>query len=100
MVIGEETSSVAFMAQAYGEVWYWENRYAQDPVAFDWYQKYPFLAPVIHLYIPRSQPILVVGCGNSGIVACGFAILICVYRDLDDSLLVDMLLRFYRDLDS
>ncbi|XP_057810229.1 uncharacterized protein LOC131024706 isoform X2 [Salvia miltiorrhiza] len=52
--------------QAYGEAWYWDNRYAQDPSTFDWYQKYPSLAPLIRLYIPRHHPILVVGCGNSG----------------------------------
>lgn len=52
--------------QAYGEAWYWDNRYAQDPSTFDWYQKYPSLAPLIRLYIPLHHPILVVGCGNSG----------------------------------
>lgn len=63
-------------AQAYGEAWYWDKRYSQDqdPAAapFDWYQKYPSLAPLFHLYIPPSPPshphlrLLVVGCGNSG----------------------------------
>lgn len=54
--------------QAYGEEWYWDNRYAEDPSTFDWYQKYPSLAPLIRLYAPPQphHPILVVGCGNSG----------------------------------
>lgn len=52
--------------QAYGEAWYWDNRYAQDPSTFDWYQKYSSLAPLIRLYIPRHHPVLAVGCGNSG----------------------------------
>ncbi|XP_042055148.1 EEF1A lysine methyltransferase 4-like [Salvia splendens] len=53
--------------QAYGEAWYWDNRYSQDPSTFDWYQKYPSLGPLIRLYIPtHHHPILVVGCGNSG----------------------------------
>ncbi|KAG6428259.1 hypothetical protein SASPL_112510 [Salvia splendens] len=33
--------------QAYGEAWYWDNRYSQDPSTFDWYQKYPSLGPLI-----------------------------------------------------
>ncbi|KAE9591073.1 hypothetical protein Lal_00021498 [Lupinus albus] len=51
--------------QAYGEAWYWDNRYSNEPGSFDWYQKYPTLAPIINLYIPHSQHILVVGSGNS-----------------------------------
>lgn len=54
--------------QAYGEAWYWDNRYAHESSPFDWYQKFPSLAPLIHLYIPhRHHPVLVVGCGNSGL---------------------------------
>ncbi|GFP83094.1 endothelin-converting enzyme 2 [Phtheirospermum japonicum] len=52
-------------SQAYGEAWYWDNRYAHDSSTFDWYQKYPSLAPLIRLYVPRRHPILIVGCGNS-----------------------------------
>lgn len=54
--------------QAYGEPWYWDNRYSSESGPFDWYQKYPSLAPLINLYIPRHvhPRILVVGCGNSG----------------------------------
>ncbi|KAM4116681.1 hypothetical protein ACJW30_02G068200 [Castanea mollissima] len=52
--------------QAYGEAWYWDTRYSNESSSFDWYQKYPSLAPLIHLYIPhRHHPVLVVGCGNS-----------------------------------
>ncbi|EEF43166.1 EEF1A lysine methyltransferase 4 isoform X1 [Ricinus communis] len=53
--------------QAYGESWYWDNRYANESGPFDWYQKYSSLAPLINLYIPRHHHprILVVGCGNS-----------------------------------
>ncbi|KAF2312689.1 hypothetical protein GH714_039670 [Hevea brasiliensis] len=53
--------------QAYGEPWYWDNRYANESGPFDWYQKYDSLAPLINLYAPRyHRPrILVVGCGNS-----------------------------------
>ncbi|XP_044499661.1 EEF1A lysine methyltransferase 4 isoform X2 [Mangifera indica] len=59
MTIGSTT-------QAYGESWYWDNRYSHESGPFDWYQKYPALAPLINLYIPqRHQRILVVGCGNS-----------------------------------
>jgi hypothetical protein len=52
--------------QAYGESWYWDNRYTNEPGPFDWYQKYITLAPIINLYVPSNQSILVVGSGNSG----------------------------------
>ena len=52
--------------QAYGEPWYWDNRYTNEPGPFDWYQKYLTLAPIINLYVPPTHRILVVGCGNSG----------------------------------
>lgn len=52
--------------QAYGEPWYWDNRYSNEPGPFDWYQKYLTLAPITNLYVPPAQPVLVVGCGNSG----------------------------------
>ncbi|KAJ6357190.1 hypothetical protein OIU78_005127 [Salix suchowensis] len=64
--------------QAYGEPWYWDNRYSSESGSFDWYQKYPSLAPLINLYIPRHvhPRILVVGCGNSafseGMVSDGY----------------------------
>ncbi|OVA13545.1 Methyltransferase domain [Macleaya cordata] len=53
--------------QAYGEPSYWDNRYAQDTGPFDWYQKYPALAPLLHLYVPPQNRILVVGCGNAAL---------------------------------
>lgn len=54
--------------QAYGEVEYWNNRYGRERHPFDWYQKYPSLAPLINLYLPlRHSRVLVVGCGNSGL---------------------------------
>ncbi|GLT91452.1 hypothetical protein SLE2022_093380 [Rubroshorea leprosula] len=53
-------------AQAYGEPQYWDDRYANESAPFDWYQKYPSLAPLTRLYVPHNhQRILVVGCGNS-----------------------------------
>lgn len=51
--------------QAYGEPSYWDDRYKNESGPFDWYQKYPSLAPLINLYIPRHHRILVVGCGNA-----------------------------------
>ncbi|XP_031396491.1 EEF1A lysine methyltransferase 4 isoform X2 [Punica granatum] len=52
--------------QAYGEPWYWDKRYSGEWGPFDWYQKYPSLAPLVNLYIPRHRTkVLVVGCGNS-----------------------------------
>ncbi|XP_039025378.1 EEF1A lysine methyltransferase 4-like [Hibiscus syriacus] len=61
MTIGTPPSS-----QAYGEPWYWDNRYANESAPFDWYQKYPSLTPLIRHYVPlRHHRVLVVGCGNS-----------------------------------
>ncbi|KAL8484690.1 hypothetical protein ACS0TY_027109 [Phlomoides rotata] len=60
-----KTPATSSSTQAYGEAWYWDNRYTHDPSTFDWYQKYSSLAPLIRLYIPPHHPILVVGCGNS-----------------------------------
>ncbi|KAI3977285.1 hypothetical protein MKX01_030911 [Papaver californicum] len=53
--------------QAYGEPSYWDNRYTQDPGPFDWYQKYPALSPLLHLYVPQHNRLLVIGCGNAAI---------------------------------
>eukprot|EP00268_Persea_americana_P009249 TRINITY_DN13691_c0_g1_i1.p1 TRINITY_DN13691_c0_g1~~TRINITY_DN13691_c0_g1_i1.p1 ORF type:complete len:152 (-),score=33.61 TRINITY_DN13691_c0_g1_i1:586-1041(-) len=62
MTIGNSSSK-----QAYGEPWYWDNRYSQDPGPFDWYQKYPALSPLLDLYLLRHHRILLVGCGNSAL---------------------------------
>ncbi|KAG9459913.1 hypothetical protein H6P81_004421 [Aristolochia fimbriata] len=51
--------------QAYGEPSYWDKRYSKDPAPFDWYQKYPALAPLFQLYLRHHHRILLVGCGNS-----------------------------------
>ncbi|KAL8100485.1 uncharacterized protein LOC141687468 [Apium graveolens] len=53
--------------QAYGEEWYWDKRYEQESGPFDWYQKYPSLSPLLHLYIPQNTTtsLLVVGSGTS-----------------------------------
>ncbi|KAK6913619.1 Methyltransferase type 11 [Dillenia turbinata] len=52
---------------AYGEPLYWDKRYGQESGPFDWYQKYPALAPLLDLYLSRHHRILVVGCGNSAL---------------------------------
>ncbi|ERN01954.1 hypothetical protein AMTRI_Chr02g224270 [Amborella trichopoda] len=53
--------------QAYGEPWYWDKRYKQDPGPFDWYQKYPALAPIFNLYLKHNHRILITGCGNAAL---------------------------------
>uniref|UniRef100_A0ACD5ZSM8 Uncharacterized protein n=1 Tax=Avena sativa TaxID=4498 RepID=A0ACD5ZSM8_AVESA len=52
-------------SQAYGEAWYWDERYRKEVGPFDWYQKYPALAPLLRLYARTHQRLLLVGCGNS-----------------------------------
>jgi hypothetical protein len=56
----------AAASQAYGEAWYWDERYRKEAGPFDWYQKYPALAPLLRLYLAPHQRLLLVGCGNSG----------------------------------
>ncbi|XP_020526621.1 methyltransferase-like protein 13 isoform X2 [Amborella trichopoda] len=49
----------------YGDALYWDTRYIQEAGPFDWYQRYSALRPFIHRYIPKSSPILMLGCGNA-----------------------------------
>ncbi|KAG0556973.1 hypothetical protein KC19_11G092000 [Ceratodon purpureus] len=51
--------------QAYGDESYWNERYSQDVGSFDWYQTYANMAPLINMYIPKSDNVLMVGCGNA-----------------------------------
>ncbi|XP_024403390.1 uncharacterized protein [Physcomitrium patens] len=51
--------------QAYGDESYWDNRYSQDVGSFDWYQRYGGLAPLINMYMPKTNNLLMVGCGNA-----------------------------------
>jgi hypothetical protein len=53
-------------SQAYGEAWYWDQRYRKEAGPFDWYQKYPALAPLLRLHVAPHQRLLLAGCGNSG----------------------------------
>ncbi|TVU05069.1 hypothetical protein EJB05_48219 [Eragrostis curvula] len=59
------TGSGGATSQAYGEAWYWDERYRKEAGPFDWYQKYPALAPLLRLYVATHQRLLLVGCGNS-----------------------------------
>ncbi|XP_031097921.1 EEF1A lysine methyltransferase 4 isoform X1 [Ipomoea triloba] len=67
---------------AYGDKWYWEKRYAQEPGSYDWYQTYHSLAPLLRLYVHPHHRVLVVGCGNSafseGMVDDGYAAVVNV----------------------
>ncbi|GJN15695.1 hypothetical protein PR202_gb02631 [Eleusine coracana subsp. coracana] len=62
---GPMTGAGAAASQAYGEAWYWDERYRKEAGPFDWYQKYPALAPLLRLYVAPHQRLLLVGCGNS-----------------------------------
>jgi hypothetical protein len=53
-------------SQAYGEAWYWDERYRKEAGPFDWYQRYPALAPLLSVYVAQHHRLLLVGCGNSG----------------------------------
>eukprot|EP00252_Welwitschia_mirabilis_P027173 TRINITY_DN9237_c0_g1_i1.p1 TRINITY_DN9237_c0_g1~~TRINITY_DN9237_c0_g1_i1.p1 ORF type:complete len:257 (-),score=44.32 TRINITY_DN9237_c0_g1_i1:465-1235(-) len=60
-----QTETPQTQPQAYGEEWYWDNRYRQDNGPFDWYQQYSGISPLLNHYIPRDSRVLMVGCGNA-----------------------------------
>ncbi|CAN8254080.1 unnamed protein product [Cochlearia groenlandica] len=49
----------------YGDALYWDSRYVQDALSFDWYQRYSSLRPFVRSFVPASSRVLMVGCGNS-----------------------------------
>ncbi|KAL0714916.1 hypothetical protein Bca4012_021895 [Brassica carinata] len=49
----------------YGDALYWDARYVQDALSFDWYQRYSSLRPFVRSFVPTSSRVLMVGCGNS-----------------------------------
>lgn len=67
---GGGAAAAAAASQAYGEAWYWDERYRKEAGPFDWYQKYPALAPLLRLYLAPHHRLLLVGCGNSGESGC------------------------------
>ncbi|WVZ92126.1 hypothetical protein U9M48_038213 [Paspalum notatum var. saurae] len=58
-------AAAAAASQAYGEAWYWDERYRKEAGPFDWYQKYAALAPLLRLYLAPHHRLLLAGCGNS-----------------------------------
>jgi len=49
----------------YGDALYWDARYVQDALSFDWYQCYSSLRPFVRSFVSTSSRVLMVGCGNS-----------------------------------
>lgn len=96
---GRQSTMSHGTAQAYGEPWYWNNRYAQETGPFDWYQTYSSLRPLLDLYISRHQRILVTGCGNSalgeGMVNDGYEDVVNV--DIS-SVVIEAMQKKYQDL--
>lgn len=55
----------------YGDALYWDARYVEEGGAsFDWYQRYSALRPFVRKFVPASSRVLMVGCGNAGIIPC------------------------------
>ncbi|KAG1331791.1 hypothetical protein COCNU_02G017590 [Cocos nucifera] len=53
----------------YGDALYWDARYVEEGGAsFDWYQRYSALRPFVRKFFPTSSRVLMVGCGNAGII--------------------------------
>ncbi|GAU39098.1 hypothetical protein TSUD_320730 [Trifolium subterraneum] len=80
--------------QAYGESWYWDNRYTNEPGPFDWYQKYITLAPIINLYVPLNQSILVVAFSEGMVDEGGYKDVVNI--DIS-SVVIDAMQKKYRD---
>ncbi|PNH09834.1 Methyltransferase-like protein 13 [Tetrabaena socialis] len=49
----------------YGEFEYWDERYAREPAAFDWYQGYTGLKTMLHRVFPLESRLLQIGVGSS-----------------------------------
>lgn len=49
----------------YGDAAYWDERYAREPVCFDWYRGYDGLASVLLRHLDPAAPLLHVGMGTS-----------------------------------
>ncbi|KAI8474181.1 MAG: complex I intermediate-associated protein 30-domain-containing protein [Monoraphidium minutum] len=55
----------AEVAAEYGEAAYWDERYAREPICFDWYQGWAGLEGVIRRHLRPDEPLLHVGVGTS-----------------------------------
>lgn len=55
------------MSNNYSSTEFWDRRYKEKDIVFDWYVEYPELKHAIeNLYpFPKDASILMVGCGNS-----------------------------------
>eukprot|EP01024_Parvocaulis_polyphysoides_P010935 TRINITY_DN13855_c1_g1_i1.p1 TRINITY_DN13855_c1_g1~~TRINITY_DN13855_c1_g1_i1.p1 ORF type:complete len:265 (-),score=23.61 TRINITY_DN13855_c1_g1_i1:329-1123(-) len=49
----------------YGEINYWNERYKEQPNAFEWYQGYAALKPLLNEFLPKKGHHLQVGVGTS-----------------------------------
>jgi len=49
----------------FSKVDYWEDRYANHPELFDWYQIYPNLRDFISLLLNKNDSVLNIGAGTS-----------------------------------
>eukprot|EP01089_Gocevia_fonbrunei_P008222 TRINITY_DN198_c0_g2_i1.p1 TRINITY_DN198_c0_g2~~TRINITY_DN198_c0_g2_i1.p1 ORF type:complete len:129 (-),score=13.08 TRINITY_DN198_c0_g2_i1:30-416(-) len=54
-----------YKGKSYGDHSYWDDRYSKDPEVFDWYQRYSGIKHLIEPNLPKTEKILMVGCGNS-----------------------------------
>jgi ubiquinone/menaquinone biosynthesis C-methylase UbiE len=52
-------------AVQYGNSAYWDERYTNEPEAFDWYQGYSGIKDILAQYLKKSDNIMHAGAGNS-----------------------------------
>eukprot|EP00249_Psilotum_nudum_P008779 c21503_g2_i1 orf=279-728(+) len=83
----------------YGNVDYWDRRYKQDTVPYDWYQRYGDVAHLLERYVPKASRIMMAGCGNAvmskDMVADGYQEII----NIDfSSVVIEMMQKKYQDV--
>ncbi|CAM9421705.1 unnamed protein product, partial [Hapterophycus canaliculatus] len=60
-----EYDAVPSEAASYGKNAFWDERYASDQEAVEWYHPWANLAPTLIQYMDEQDDVLICGCGNS-----------------------------------
>ncbi|CAM9270056.1 unnamed protein product [Scytosiphon promiscuus] len=60
-----EYDAVPSAAASYGKNAFWDERYASDEEAVEWYHPWANLAPTLTQYMDEQDDVLLCGCGNS-----------------------------------
>jgi hypothetical protein len=66
----------------YGNVSYWDERYASEETNYDWYQDFHALKPALLPFLRKDAEfeVLIPGCGNSSEYAIVFLLLGSMFK--------------------